>query len=226
MDPVLVSFAFLAGLQAFFAPCSIALIPAYIGSYIREETGDMSRMRQLANGLKAGVVSGLGLITIYLVFGVILTVAGRFIAPFIPWINLTTGSALVLLGTATVLGYEFALRPPAIIRTNATYGLKRFYVFGMTYAIGAVGCTLPIFLLVIFQGLAQKGFLGAFINFLVYAAAASLLMILFSLVAAISKAAIRRFLERWMPFFQKSAGVLVLLGGAYLVYTSLRILAV
>lgn len=225
MDIVLISFAFLAGLQAFFAPCSIALIPAYVSYYVKEETGGNNRMQQLLFGLKAGSFASLGLISVYVIFGLILALLGRLIAPFIPWVELLTGGLLLFLGVAVLLGYEFALKPPVIIQTQSK-GAKRFYLFGVAYAFGALGCTLPIFLLVIFQALIQRGPLGGFINFTSYALAMTLLMLLFSLIAAISKTTIHRFLTRYMLAIQKSAGVLILLAGVYLVYLALRVITI
>lgn len=225
MDPILVSFSFLAGLQAFFAPCSIALIPAYVGYYVRQETGEENKIQQLLFGLKAGSFASLGLISVYVTFGIILAFFGRLIAPIFPWIELSTGGLLLFMGTAVLLGYEFAIRPPVVFQTQ-TNGVKRFYLFGVAYALGAVGCTLPIFLLVIFQALAQRGPLGAFVNFTVYALAMTSLMITFSLAAAISKTAIHRFLTKYMTVIQKSAGVLILLAGVYLLYLALRVITI
>lgn len=225
MNPVLLSFSFFAGLQAFFAPCSIALIPAYVGYYVQGETDHQNRMRELLYGLKAGIFSSLGLLTVYTIFGVIFALLGRLIAPIMPWIELTTGGILLFLGTSTLLGYEFAVRPPVVIQVR-TDGIRRFYFFGLAYAFGAIGCTLPIFLLVIFQALAQQGFVGGLTTFLVYAAAMVILMIAFSLVAAVSKTAIRRFMTKYMVTIQKSAGVLILLAGVYLVYLALKVITI
>lgn len=225
MDPILVSFAFLAGLQAFFAPCSIALIPAYVGYYVQEGTGDGGRSRQLFFGLKAGVFASLGLLSVYAIFGIVLALLGRLLAPIIPWIELMTGGILLFLGLATLLGYEFALRPPVVLRT-ASSGPRRFYFFGVAYALGALGCTLPIFLLVIFQALAQKGALGGFVNLAVYASAMTSLMILFSLIAAVSKTAMHRFLTKHILTIQKSAGVLIVFAGVYLIYLALRVITI
>lgn len=219
------SFAFLAGLQAFFAPCSIALIPAYIGYYVRERTDSHSKLQELFFGLKAGFFSSLGLLTVYSIFGILFALLGRVIAPVMPWIELGTGGILLFLGSATLLGYEFAIRPPVVIQVKSD-GVKKFYFFGLAYALGAIGCTLPIFLLVIFQALAQTGFMGGIATFLVYSLAMVLLMIVFSLVAAVSKTAISRFMNRYMTAIQKSAGVLILLAGVYLVYLSLKVITI
>ena len=225
MDLVLVSFSFLAGLQAFFAPCSIALIPAYVGYYVKQETGDNNKIQQLLFGLKAGSLASLGLISVYIVFGIILALFGRLIAPIFPWIELVTGGLLLFMGSSTLLGYEFAVRPPLVIQTR-TNGGRRFYLFGVAYAFGAIGCTLPIFLLVIFQSLAQKGMFGGVINFAVYALAMSSLMILFSLISSLSKSAMHRFLTKYMETLQKSAGVLIILAGIYLIYLALQVISI
>lgn len=225
MDPILVSFSFLAGMQAFFAPCSIALIPAYVGYYVRQETGQVSKLQQLLFGLKAGSFASLGLLSIYTVFGLVLALLGKIITPMIPWIELATGGILLFLGSAVLLGYEFILKPPVVFNVQQN-GIKKFYLFGVAYALGAIGCTLPIFLLVIFQSLAQRGPLGAFFNFIVYALAMTSLMITFSLVAAVSKVAMQKFLTKYMLLIQKSAGVLILFAGVYLVYLALRVITI
>ncbi|MCL5797377.1 MAG: hypothetical protein M1366_01060 [Patescibacteria group bacterium] len=225
MNQIVLSFAFLAGLQAFFAPCSIALIPAYVGYYIRERTDSHSKLQELFFGLKAGVFSSLGLLSVYSVFGILFALLGKVIAPAMPWIELMTGGILLFLGTATLLGYEFAIRPPVVIQVKSD-GVRRFYFFGLAYALGAIGCTLPIFLLVIFQSLAQQGFMGGITTFLVYSLAMVFLMIVFSLVAAVSKTAISRFMNRYITAIQKSAGVLILLAGVYLVYLSLKVITI
>lgn len=225
MNPVLVSFSFLAGLQAFFAPCSIALIPAYVGYYVKQETGSNSKIQQLLFGLKAGSFASLGLISVYVTFGIILTIFGRFIAPVFPWIEFVTGGLLIFMGSSTLLGYEFAIKPLVVIQTKSNGG-KRFYFFGVTYAFGALGCTLPIFLLVIFQSFAQKGILGGVINFAVYALAMSSLMIIFSLISSLSKSAMHKFLAKYMGVIQKSAGVLILLAGVYLIYLALQVISI
>ena len=225
MDLVLISFSFLAGLSAFFAPCSIALIPAYVGYYVKEETGNGNKIQQLLFGLRAGSFASLGLISVYIVFGILLTLFGRVIAPIFPWIELGTGTLLLFMGSATLFGYQFAIRPPVIFRANAN-GLKRFYFFGVAYAFGALGCTLPIFLLVIFQSLAQKGVFGGVINFTVYALAMSSLMIIFSLISSLSKNVIQRFLAKYMSLIQKGSGILILLAGIYLIYLALQVISI
>lgn len=224
MDIILISFSFVAGLQAFFAPCSVALIPAYVGYYISREQKKTGYLQELFFGLKAGIFAGLGLISVYSTFGLIFALLGKIIAPFISWIELATGGILLFLGVATLLGYKFAIRPPVLIQSSTGGTYKKFYLFGITYALGAIGCTLPIFLLVIFQSLAQKGPLGVLVNFSAYTLAMTLLMIIFSMIAAISKTTLNRFLQKYILAIQKSTGILILFAGVYLVYLALKVI--
>lgn len=223
MDLVLISFSFLAGLQAFFAPCSLALIPAYVGYAVKQKTGETNRRQQLFLGLKAGIFASLGMLTVDVVFGLILAFFGRLMAPVFPWIEFFTGGLLIFLGSSTLLGYEFAVRPPVVL-AKQTQGEKRFYLFGVAYALGAMGCTLPIFLLVVFQSWAQKGIWGGVINFAVYASAMSFLMIIFSLISSLSKITLQQFLVKYLLVIQKSAGFLIILAGIYLIFLALPVL--
>lgn len=223
MDIILLSFAFLAGMQAFFAPCSIALIPAYVGYYVNDKHQTTSKMQHLLFGLRAGSFASLGLLSVYIILGIVLTILGKIISPFVPWVELITGGVLLFLGTAVLLGYEFALRPPVVFQTQ-TNGAKRFYLFGVAYACGAVGCTLPIFILVILQALTQRGILGGFMNFIAYGVAMTLLMLSFSMIAAVSKATMQSFLHKYMEKIQKFAGVLILGAGAYTLYLAMQVL--
>ena len=225
MDVVLVSFSFLAGLQAFFAPCSVGLIPAYVGCYVKEETNERNKIQRLLFGLKAGFLASLGLVSVYVAFGIILTFFGRLIAPIFPWIELAMGGLLIFMGISTLLGYEFSIKPPLILKVYIA-GVKRFYFFGLAYALGSTGCTLPIFLLVVFQSLAQGGITGALIGFITYALAMSSLMIIFSLIAALSKSAMSKFVTKYITLTQKITGVLILAGGVYLIYLAMKVMSI
>ncbi len=224
MNFLLLSFAFVAGLQAFFAPCSVALIPAYVGYYVAREQKEAGYLQELFFGFKAGAFSSLGLMSVYSIVGVMIALLGTLVTPFISWIELATGGVLLFLGVATLLGYTFSITLP-IITPSSTGGVyKKFYLFGVAYAFGAIACTLPIFLLVVFQSLSQGGFIGGLLNFSAYALAMTLLMIVFSMIAAISKTAMHRFLHSAMPMIQKSGGILMMFAGIYLINLALEVI--
>ena len=88
----------------------------------------------------------------------------------------------------------------------------------MGFAIASLGCTLPIFLLVVTSAIKASGFLNGVIVFLIYAAGMSFFMILFSLGVAFSKTIIEKTLKKWMPYIYKFGAVVVIVTGIYLIY--------
>lgn len=53
----------------------------------------------------------------------------------------------------------------------------------------------------------------------------SSLMIIFSLISSLSKSAMHKFLTKYMETLQKTAGVLILLAGVYLIYLALQVIS-
>lgn len=51
MDPALLLFAFAAGAAAFFAPCCVAMLPAYVGYAVRPKAGAASEVTELEGPL-------------------------------------------------------------------------------------------------------------------------------------------------------------------------------
>ena len=88
----------------------------------------------------------------------------------------------------------------------------------MGFAIASLGCTLPIFLLVVTSAIKSSGFFNGIIIFLMYATGMSFFMILFSLAVAFSKTAIEKLLKKWMPYIYKFGAVVVIMAGIYLIY--------
>jgi len=99
-------------------------------------------------------------------------------------------------------------------------GLLPYYLYGIGYAVGSVGCTLPIFLIWVVQPLLQ-GFVGGLLNFFAYALGMALMMIALSLMMSFSKGLIERYLSPLMKYVHKAAALVMIGAGAYLIYYNL-----
>jgi cytochrome c-type biogenesis protein len=121
----LIAFAFLAGLAAFFSPCSFPLLPGYITYYFKvgadaekkkaEKAAkegieyvpvEPSKGTQVRQGLKMGTISGSGIVLVYFVLGIIIipalllgvSLSGDAISYFKPIV----GTILIIMGLLTV----------------------------------------------------------------------------------------------------------------------------
>ncbi len=225
----LVSLAFSAGLISFMNPCGFALLPVYVTYYFRNEGLEKSSLlKRIFAGLLLGLMVSLGFAAVFSIIGILVSYFGRGLLKYVGWFDLFIGIALVIVG----LIYLFNLKAKAYVNklTNIGEHLKSnkisnkylsFFVYGVGFAIASLGCTLPIFLLVITTSLKSAGFINGLIMFLTYAAGMSFFMILFSLAVALSKTFIEKALTRLLPYIYRLGSVIVIIAGAYLIYNQI-----
>ncbi len=82
MNPELFSFAFVAGVIAFFNPCGVAMLPAYVSYYLGRgsESTSRSRWRPGLSGLFLGLSVSVGFFTVFVAAGLFFSALGTAIA--------------------------------------------------------------------------------------------------------------------------------------------------
>lgn len=157
--------------------------------------------------------------------GFIVSYIGRGLLQYVGWFDLSIGILLIIIGFI----YLFNLNDKINLNKLSTFGEKlksnklrnkyfSFFFYGIGFAIASLGCTLPIFLLVVTAAIQQTGIANGMIIFLIYVAGMSFFMILFSVAVALSKTIIEKTLKRWMPYLYKLGALVVIFAGAYLIY--------
>lgn len=233
MNPELFSFAFLAGTIAFFNPCGVAMLPAYVSYYLgrgdKRAAESGSWWRPGLGGLALGLTVSAGFFTVFIAAGLVFSALGTAIAQYIPWAAAGFGLGLIVLGALLVFDKAPALFVPlpklpvelgAAAAGNRWKDVRTFYLYGIGYAVASVGCTIPIFLVVLLQSFAG-GFLGGLLNFSAYALGMTAMMLALSLVTAYSKDVMQRYLRRLMPYVTRISGAVLIGAGGYLIYYQL-----
>lgn len=204
--------ALIAGLASFFAPCSIGLIPAYMGFLLNQQS-DRSPMR---DALRGGLTTAAGIVSLYGVLAVILWWASDLLAPIIPKLGLIVGIMLIAFGALMFFGGAWD-RLAQAMGMGKVDGRKGFFAFGIGYGLAAFGCTGPVFLPVLVAGFAEGAAIG-FASFAIYAVAvASFVVFAAYLVAAGRTSRLKAILSRTTLITRISATLLIL-AGAYLVW--------
>jgi len=123
LDIGLITLALISGMAAVFSPCGIALLPAYIAMYFDKKENPNS------NKLKKGILFGLtvtsAFLVVFLLIGLALSLFGRGLIIYTPWIALFLGFILVVLGVLMISGKNIIkannaeLKPPTLkAKTN------------------------------------------------------------------------------------------------------------
>src|SRR3989338_4250459 len=225
----LFSLAFSAGLVSFINPCGFAMLPVYVTYYFKNEGLEKaSAIRRIFAGLIFGFMVSLGFAAAFSIIGLIVSYVGRGLIKYVGWFDLFIGILLVLIG----LIYLFNLKAKVGLYKLANIGerlksnkLKNkyfsFFLYGIGFAIASLGCTLPIFMLVVTTAIKSSGFFNGLVTFLIYAAGMSFFMILFSLAVALSKSVVEKTLRRWLPYLYRFGSIVVIIAGIYLIYNQI-----
>ena len=213
-----VYFSFLQGVLAFFAPCAVALLPGYIVAYISRNTAENSGLSlKLVRGLKLAILSILGILLVYSFAGILIVLASQLLKTYMKWVTVGMGGVLVILGTLMMLGknVSFSLN----VNTSTTKSeAKEAFIFGLAYAIGALGCLFPLFLIVATQAIAAPSpwIGGGYI--LAYFAGISIMMVTIILLSTFAREFLMKYLRKILPHMELVTGILLVVAGLYVIY--------
>lgn len=220
-DTAFLYFSFIAGLAAFFAPCSFVILPGYITYYVSQYS-KYDKKRNIAINLLQGFIFGLtaslGFFTVFGLAGFGVIAIGQFIRQFVPWIAVITGAILVAVGILMFFGRDLLFfQAPKIdfASRNKKFGI---YLFGIVYAVGSLGCVFPIFLSIVIQGIASGSFIDGAYTILAYVLAMSLVMVSITALTFATKYLVFKKIEKSMPCIHKLSAIILVVAGIYMIY--------
>lgn len=220
-DTAFLYFSFIAGLFAFFAPCSFAILPGYVTYYISKHSIEDKKNKLIKNvfqGFVFGLIASIGFFTVFGLAGFGVIAIGQFIKQFIPWIAIITGIVLSIIGILMLFGKEFLFfQSPNIkfIQKNEKAGI---YLFGIVYAVGSLGCVFPIFLSIVIQGIAANSFIDGAYTILAYILGMGIVMIIVTTITFATKYLIIKKLEKILPYIKRLSAIVLVFAGAYMIY--------
>ena len=224
-------FAFAAGVAAAFNPCGFAMLPAYMGLYIGSDNDD-DQQRSLLGGLGKAVVIGgavtAGFIVLFAAAGTVISLGARsVVADVLPWIGISIGVGLTLVGAWLVGGGKLytalAQRASVHMGEPAQTNVKGYFVFGLSYGSASLSCTLPIFLSVIGTSFAVSSLGTSFGQFVLYAMGMGTVMMALTLGMAVFKGAMVGSLRKALPYIQPVGTWMMVLAGTYIIFYWLTI---
>jgi len=230
LDIAQVSLSFAAGMAALANPCGAMLLPAYVAQYLSDvELRDRPIQLKLLRGLSLGSAISAGFL---IVFGAILglyMLVEPGISGYSIWIGSAFGVLLILLGVISLLRKEMitfhfmqrlAGKVQATNVDNPTSGLKFYFIYGISYALASLACTLPIFLIVIGGAFTQGAFNGA-IQFGAFAMGMTLLMMALSLAVVFARSWLQRTFPKFIKEMQWFGAIILIFAGGYLIWYNL-----
>jgi len=217
------AYALTGGLIAAVNPCGFAMLPAYLSYFVGTEAKAAADGRPtrvfVARALVVGAALTAGFIAVFATLGTIVQLGARTIVLDAgSWVTIGIGVVLVVLGVAILFGYRIPLLLPKVSAGGSSRSMGSIFVFGVSYAIASLGCTLPTFLGVAFGGGRRNGVVSGLITFLLYSLGMGLLVTALTVSLAVASGGLLRVLRGALRFVDQMAGVFLLLAGLYLTW--------
>lgn len=219
------AYAFTAGLVAALNPCGFPMLPAYLSFFVGGDDAGESATPGASGGIPARVLRALGaggsvslgFFIVFLGIGLPIDAGLDFLYVWATWLTMAIGMGLAVLGIAMLTGHSPKLGLPRLDRGGRTRTVGSMVLFGMSYAIASLGCTVGLFLVVVRGTAEQSNLASGVIAFGAYATGMSVVMLALSLALAFAQEGLVRGLRSMLRYVDRIAGALLVAVGIYLV---------
>ncbi|HSR84301.1 MAG TPA: cytochrome c biogenesis protein CcdA [Streptosporangiaceae bacterium] len=227
-----VGYALIAGMVAAVNPCGFVLLPAYLGYYLGDRDGGAGARGQLRRALLVSVTVTASFALLFGLAGILAGLAASALTSSLPYIGVTVGAGLLLLGGLLASGRELnlSLAPRMAQRFRAStrrQGLGGYLAYGAAYGLASLGCTLPVFLGVVGTSLQLHGLASAVGQFMLFGVGMGAVLTACTVTTAWLGDGLIKRARALGPHIGWLSAVLLWLAGAYVLYywlTAIRLL--
>lgn len=211
--------AFASGLVAAVNPCGFAMLPAYVGFFLGTE-GDRTpgRGETVVRAIPVAIAVSLGFVAVFGIVGIVLRPIRSSIQEYAPYATVVIGLGLVGFGVATLAGLKLSARLPQLGRGGRSRGLGSMFLYGVSYAIASLTCTLPVFAATVVGAFTRTDFVSGMAVMVMYAFGMAMIVTTLTLAIALTRDSVVGFLRAGMRHANRVGGVLMVLMGAYVTW--------
>ena len=220
-------FAFAAGMASAANPCGFSLLPAYIGLLLSKGTGDSPLLRRrLGSAALIGLAVTAGFVVLFAAVGLLVGAGGSAITSLFPIVGLSVGVLLIGVGAYRLGGGLLYTAAPEQLSARmgaGSTGPKGYLLFGLTYGIASLSCTLPIFLAVLGGSLATSSISDTLAQMILYGLGMGFVITVLTIAVAMFRESMQRWMKSAMRWVEPIGTIFLFLAGMYIVYYWLTI---
>ena len=175
----LFAYAFTTGMLATVNPCGFAMLPAYLSYFLGIETGERpatTAWSRVGRAVAVSLAVSLGFLSVFTVIGAIVRAGGDVLIDWAKYATIPIGLALAGLGVAMISGYHLPFTTPRLDKGGRDRTVVSMFVFGVSYAIASIGCTLPLFIGAALTSFTSRGTVSGVLLVLTYGAGMALVL--------------------------------------------------
>jgi len=216
------AYSLMIGMAATINPCGFALLPAYLAAFVGLDdsagrTGRMARWGVVGRALAVSAVLTAGFITVFGLFGLVLSEVIDQTA-VLPWVTVVVGLVMVVLGAWLLTGRSLTINLPKFQRGGADGTYRSMYLFGVSYALASLSCSIATFLGATSVAFKQGSYLSTVVVFVMYGLGMGVVVAVLTVAVALARDGVVNRFRALLPVINRVAGGLLVLAGAYVAY--------
>jgi hypothetical protein len=136
----------------------------------------------------------------------------------LPYFTFVVGIGLVVLGIAMLRGFEPTVSLPKLQLDANRRELGSMFLYGISYAVASLSCTIPIFIGIVSTTLERESFVAGVATFLAYGLGMGMTLAILTIAVALARSGIVRSFRRILPYVNKISGGFLVVAGAFVSY--------
>ncbi len=220
--------AFSAGMVETVNPCGFAMLPAYLSYYLGLEAPtpgggtsrpapDTTAANPIGRAIKVSAAVTAGFLVVFAAMGFAWSSLSGLIGRRLPYFTIVVGLGLVVMGIAMLRGYEPVLRVPRLRLSSDRRELGSMFLYGITYAVASLSCTIPIFIGIVATTLDSTVVAGLSV-FVAYGLGMGMTLTILTLGVALARSGIVHTFRRVLPYVNRISGCFLIVAGAFTSY--------
>ena len=156
--------------------------------------------------LAVGLSVTVGFLVVFGIIGVVLKGSLDTIQERLPWVTLVLGLGLIVLGIWFLMGRTVNLPIPKPARAREGRELWSTFLFGVSYALVSLSCTIPTFLIAVTATFEEENFVSGLAVFLAYGLGMGLVLMVLTMAIALAEQGLVRNLRSVLPYVHRVLG--------------------
>jgi cytochrome c-type biogenesis protein len=207
-----------AGMVATVNPCGFAMLPAYLGFFLGADHASDATAARVRRALVVSVAMTAGFVAVFGTVGLLVQTVASGIDDHLSKVTVAIGLVLVGLGFWLLTGHELNLRGPKLERGGRDRSAASMFVYGVSYAIASLSCTLGPFLVALTPTFRDSGVVSGLLAFVSYGVGMGLVVTAVTVALAAAQTTAVQRIRRLAPVVNRVSGALLVLAGAYVAW--------
>ena len=221
--------SFSAGLVAVFNPCGFALLSVYFSSFLNRKkiidykstpNSPKKYFLKIYDPIYVSTIVTIGFIIVFFIFGIVLSAGFYAIKNTFSYFGLIISIILFAYGFFILSGgniYSNKLQKIAnLLDYKNTDSSKFYFIYGMSYGITSLSCTLPIFMSIVFSlsNMSKIEFLLR--DFILFSVGTWVALLTVSLALLFLDIIVQK-IKFFLSIYKYISSIILILSGSYLI---------